>query len=64
MRKIKRNMARVAMKDSGLARINKKRPSTKENEKPRSYFARNWRRWIFGNPAKAGIKDIMGRKRA
>lgn len=62
MREIKRNMAREQMRRAGIPHIHKKRSSTKEGEKPTSYFARNWRKWIFGNPAKkVDIKNILRR---
>ena len=51
MRKYKRSMARANMKKAGIPHINKK-GHCNENEKPRSFFARNWRKWIFGKPGR------------
>lgn len=54
MRKIKRSMARANMKAAGLTHINKKGyyKADNENDKPKSFFARNWRKWIFGKPGR------------
>ncbi len=59
MRKYKRSMARANMKKAGISHINKSHINKKgyykadsENEKPKSFFARNWRKWILGKPGK------------
>jgi len=54
MRELKRSMARANMKKAGIPHINKKGyyKADSENEKPKSFFARNWRKWIFGKPGK------------
>ena len=54
MRKYKRSMARANMKKAGISHINKKGyyKDKSENEKPKSFFARNWRKWILGKPGK------------
>ena len=54
MRKYKRSMARANMKKAGIPHINKKGyyKADSENEKPKSFFARNWRKWILGKPGK------------
>ncbi len=54
MRKYKRSMARANMKKAGISHINKKGyyKADSENEKPKSFFARNWRKWILGKPGK------------
>ena len=57
MREIKRSMARANMKAAGLTHINKKGyyKAYNENEKPKSFFARNWKKWIFGKPGKRTV---------
>ena len=54
MRKIKRSMARANMKAAGLTHINKKGyyKADSEGDKPKSFFARNWKKWIFGKPGR------------
>lgn len=54
MREIKRSMARANMKAAGLTHINKKGyyKADSEKEKPKSFFARNWKKWIFGKPGR------------
>lgn len=49
MRKIMRNMARANMRNAGMTGFNKKK-RVENNQIARSYFSRNWRRWIFRNP--------------
>ena len=55
MRKYKRSMARANMKKAGIPHINKKgycNENEKPNDKTKSFFARNWRKWIFGKPGR------------
>lgn len=54
MRELKRSMARSQMKAAGIPHINKKGYYKDDNggDKPRTFFARNWRNWIFGKPVK------------
>lgn len=53
MRELKRSMARSQMKAVGIPHINKKGPHNGDDSaKPQSFFARNWRKWIFGPPVK------------
>ena len=55
MRELKRSMARAQMKAAGIPHINKKgyyKGDDGEGAKPKSFFARNWRNWIFGKPVK------------
>ena len=54
MRELKRSMARSQMKAAGIPHINKKGyyKSYNDGAKPQSFFARNWRNWIFGKPVK------------
>lgn len=49
MRKIMRNMARANMRDAGMSGFNKKK-RIENNQIARSYFSRNWRKWVFRNP--------------
>lgn len=49
MRKIMRNMARANMRDAGMSSFNKKKRA-ENNQIARSYFSRNWRKWVFRNP--------------
>lgn len=54
MRELKRSMARSQMKAAGIPHINKKGyyKADDDSTKPQSFFARNWRNWIFGKPVK------------
>lgn len=54
MRKYKRSMARANMKKAGISHINKKGyyKAYRDNEKPKSFFSRNWRKWILGKPGR------------
>lgn len=53
MRELKRSMARSQMKAVGIHHINKKgHHNGDDSAKPQSFFARNWRKWIFGPPVK------------
>lgn len=53
MRELKRSMARHNMKTARIAHINKKGYYySSEKEKPRSFFARNWHKWIFRKPGR------------
>ena len=54
MRELKRSMARSQMKAAGIPHFNKKGYYKGDNDgaKPQSFFARNWRNWIFGKPVK------------
>ena len=54
MRELKRSMARSQMKAAGIPNINKKGyyNGGDDSAKPQSFFARNWRNWIFGKPVK------------
>lgn len=52
MRKLKRSIARANMKAAGIGNINRKRvvQTIEGKVETRSFFSKNWRKWIFGNP--------------
>ena len=54
MRELKRSMARSQMKAAGIPHINKKGycKGINDGDKLKSFFARNWRNWIFGKPVR------------
>lgn len=56
MRELKRSMARANMIKAGYHRINKKGYYTNEEKHDsQSFFARNWRKWIFGKPSRKAV---------
>jgi len=58
MRKLKRSIARAHMKAAGIGNINRKRiVETLEGPiERRSFFSKNWRKWVAGDSTKKGRK--------